>query len=489
MQIESISPILAVAVPLLGGALIVATRRSPNIREGCGLVAAALMVLVTLSMIPTVLAGNTLHYTLFSLTNDSALSLSFRVDAMGLLFALHAALLWILITPFSIGYVRSLKEHAQTRYHLCIALVMSATMGVAFADNLLTLYLFYEFCSFFVYPLVVHSETKEMFAKGNKYCFYVFGWAKLFLLASLVAYGLSGTMDFNPAGFFPSGTDSFLLTLIFILFLVGITKAVIVPFHAWLPPAMLAPLPVITIHHIGGCGVGAFAILRVAYYMFGLETLKDLNLGLPLIIAASFTIIATSIMAFKRDDLKARLIYSTIGQISYTLLGAALLVPAGLTGGLLQLITHAFGKILLFFCVGAIFVVSGKTKVSELNGIGKKMPITMAAFTIGALSIIGFPPTAGFMSKWYLVFGAAEAGQYGAVAVLVASSILSASYLLPIVYAAYFKDLPAGETAERREAPSIMLVPIILTAIGTLVIFFAPSVFIDLASIAWGELR
>jgi multicomponent Na+:H+ antiporter subunit D len=202
---------------------------------------------------------------------------------------------------------------------------------------------------------------------------------------------------------------------------------------------------------------------------------------------ASFTIVAASIIALTRDDLKARLVYSTIGQISYTLLGAALLVPAGLTGGILQIVNHGIAKVTLFFCVGAIFVASGKTKVSQLNGIGKQMPFTMAAFTLGALSIIGFPPFAGFISKWYLVLGSVDAEQYPVIAVLVGSSILSASYLLPIVYAAFFKDLPPGEKAERREAPTIMLVPLAIAAIGTLVLFFAPSVFLDLARMVMGE--
>jgi multicomponent Na+:H+ antiporter subunit D len=489
MEIESVKPFLTVAVPLLGAALSLVTRRSPNIREGCSLVAAILTCLIVLAMVPAVLAGKTLHYTLFSLTSDSALSIAFRVDAMGLIFAIHAAVLWPLITPYTIGFMRSLRERSQTRYYLCIAIILSATMGVSFAANLLTLYLFYEVASFFVYPLVVHYETEDAFTKGNKYCFYVFMVGKIFLLASLLAYGLSGTLDFNPKGVFPSKADPILLTLTFLLFLAGITKAVIMPFHAWLPPAMFGPVPLIPIHHIGGCGVGAFAVLRAAYYIFGLDTLKALNLGLPLVILASVTIVAASVIALTRDDLKARLIYSTIGQISYTLLGAALLGPAGLTGGLLQIITHAFGKITLFFCVGSIYAASGKTKASELNGIGKQMPFTMAAFTVGALSIIGFPPTAGFVSKWYLVFGAAEAGQYPAMAVLVASSILSASYLLPIVYAAFFRDLPPGEKAERREAPAMMVVPLMLCALGTLALFFAPSLLLELARVVMGDVR
>ena len=485
MEIESIKPFLAVAVSLLGAALILVTRRSPNIREGCSLVAATLKFLIVLTMIPTVLAGNTLHYTLFSLTSDSALSIAFRVDAMGLIFATAASFLWIPITMYSIGYVRSLKEHKQTRYYLCFAITMSATMGVAFAANLPTLYLFYELVGLVAYALVVHQETEEAFAKGNRYMLYVFWLAKLFLLAGFLAYALSGTLNLNPKGIFPSKADPTLLILTYLLFLVGISKAAIIPFHAWLPAAMIAPTPVGAL--LAVVDVVAFCILRATYYIFGLDTLKELNLGLPLVFLASFTIVAASVMALTRDDLKARLAYSTIGQISYTLLGAALLAPAGLIGGILQIVNHAIAKLTLFFCAGSIYVASGKTKVSELNGIGKQMPLTMAAFTLGALSIIGFPPFAGFISKWYLVFGSVEAGLYPAIAVLFASSLLSASYLLPIVYAAFFRDLPPGEKAERRETPTIMVVALMFTAIGTLVLFFAPSVFLELARLVMGE--
>jgi multicomponent Na+:H+ antiporter subunit D len=485
MEIETIKPLLALAVSLVGAVLILVTRSLPNVREGCSLMVATLKFLIVLTMIPAVLAGNTLHYTLFSITSTPGLSIAFQVDAMGLLFAITASFLWILITLYSIGYVRSLKEQAQTRYYLCFAITLSATIGVAFAANLLTLYLFYELVGFFIYPLVVHKETKEAFVRGNRYLFYVFVLAKLFMLAGFMTYGLSGTLDLNPKGIFPSKADPTLLTITFLLFVIGISKAAIIPFHAWLPAAMVGPLPVVT--SLAVIDIGAFCILRAAYFIFGLDTLKELNLGLPLIFLASFTIVAASVIALTRDDLKARLVYSTIGQISYTLLGAALLVPAGLTGGILQIVNHAIAKITLFFCAGSIAVVSGKTRVSELNGIGKQMPFTMVAFTLGALSIIGFPPFAGFISKWYLVSGSAEAGLYPAIVVLVASSILSASYLLPIVYAAFFRDPPPGEKAERREAPIMMVVPLMLAAIGTLLLFFAPTIFLGLARVVMGE--
>ncbi|HEB71700.1 MAG TPA: monovalent cation/H+ antiporter subunit D family protein [Nitrospirae bacterium] len=483
MEIESIRPFLAVAVSLLGAVLIVVTRKSPSAREWVSLASSALMFVIVLSMIPQVLAGKVFVYSLVTL--NSVISISFRVDAMGLLFAITASFLWLMITIYSIGYLRALKEHAQTRYYLCFAMALAASMGVAFASNLLTLYLSYELVGFFYYPLVVHKETKEAFVKGNRYVFYIFVLGKIFMLASFLAYGLSGTLDLNPNGIFPPGVDTTLLTITFLLFLVGISKAAMVPFHAWLPAAMVGPMPVVAA--LAVIDIGAFGILRAAYFVFGMETLRALDLGFPLVIFSCFTIVAASIMALTKDDLKARLVYSTIGQISYTLLGAALLVSTGLTGGILQIVNHGIAKVTLFFCAGAIFVASGKTKVSELNGIGKQMPITMTAFALGAFSIIGIPPFAGFISKWYLVLGAVEVEQYYAIGALVLSSILSAAYLLPIVYAAFFRDLPAGEKPERREAPVYMLAPLIITAIGTLALFFAPSIFLDLARVVIGE--
>jgi multicomponent Na+:H+ antiporter subunit D len=356
---------------------------------------------------------------------------------------------------------------------------------VAFAANLLTLYLFYELVGICAYPLVVHHETKEAFAKGNKYIFYLFGMAKLFLLAAFLSYGLSGTLDFKPGGVFPSNADPTLLTIAFFLFVVGIgAKAAIMPLHSWLPAAMIAPTPVSALlHAVAVVKVGVFTLLRVGLFTFGLETLKELGIGPPLVFIVCFTIVAASVVALTRDNLKARLAYSTISQLSYIILGMALLTTSGVTGGVLHIANHAFSKITLFFCAGAIFVASGKTRVSELNGIGKQMPFTMAAFTIGSLSLIAFPPFAGFITKWYLIFGSVEAGQYYAVAVLVTSSILNACYFLPIVYAAYFRDLPPGEKIERREAPAIVVAPLMLAAVAVVVLFFAPSVFLELATV------
>ncbi|OGX04645.1 MAG: cation:proton antiporter [Omnitrophica bacterium RIFCSPLOWO2_12_FULL_50_11] len=437
MEIESIKPLLAVGVSLLGAALIVATRKSPNIREGCSLVAAILKFLIVATMIPSVLAGKTLHMTLFSFLPD--VSIALRVDALGLLFATTASFLWIVTTLYSVGYMRSLNEHAQTRYYLCFAITMSATISVAFSANLLTLYIFYELITFFTYPLVAHKETDKVFAAGNKYVFYLLMSAKFFLLAIILTYVFAGTMDFRPNGIFTSKVNTTILTLTYFLFLAGISKAAIMPFHAWLPAAMVAPVPVSALlHAVAVVNTGVFCVLRVIFHIFGVELMKTLNLGAVTAIIASFTIIVASIYAFTRDDLKERLAYSTISQLSYIVLGGALLTSSGMAGGIIHIVNHAFSKITLFFCAGSIYVASHKTKISEMSGIGRKMPWTMTAFALGTLSMIGVPPAAGFLSKWYLMTGSIEAKELPFLFVLLASSLLNAGYFLPIVHNAFF---------------------------------------------------
>ncbi|OGV99525.1 MAG: cation:proton antiporter [Nitrospinae bacterium RIFCSPLOWO2_02_FULL_39_110] len=479
MEIESIKPLLAVATSLLGAAVIVVTRKSPNIREGCSLGAAILKFLIVATMIPPVLAGKTLHMTLFSFLPE--VSIALRVDALGLLFATTASFLWIVTTLYSIGYMRSLNEHAQTRYYLCFAITMSATMAVAFSANLLTLYIFYELITFFTYPLVTHKETDEVFAAGNKYIFYLLMSAKFFLLAIILTYAFAGTLDFRPNGLFASKVNPTILTLIYFLFLVGISKAAIMPFHAWLPAAMVAPAPVSALlHAVAVVNTGVFCVLRVIFHIFGVELMKVLNLGAMTALIASFTIIIASIYAFTRDDLKERLAYSTISQLSYIVLGGALLTSSGMAGGIMHIANHAFSKITLFFCAGSIYVASHKTHISQLDGIGKQMPWTMAAFSIGALSIIGIPPLAGSVTKTYLASGSTVAYGLPIRYVLWASLLLNAGYFLPIVYKAFFKA-PKQEGALQIQEPSYFIViPLFVCAAISVILGIYPKLLLDM---------
>ena len=454
MEIESIKPLLAVAVSLVGAALIVATRKDPNIREGCSLVAAVLKFAIVLTMIPAVLAGQTLHYTLFSLF--PGVSIEFRVDSLGLLFAITASFLWIVTTFYSIGYMRSLNEHAQTRYYTCFALTLAATLGVAFSANLVTLFVFYEIITFVTYPLVTHHGTKEAYAAGNKYLFYLLATTKAFFVTAVfLTYNLSDTFAFKPGGVFPPGTGHTVLMITYFLFLAGLSKAAIMPFHGWLPSAMVAPTPVSALlHAVAVVNTGVFCVLRVIFNVFGLELMKSLNLGLMTGFIVSFTIVMASIYALTKDNLKARLAYSTVSQLAYMILGGSLLSSSGMVGGIMHIANHAFAKITLFFCAGSIYVASRKTNISEMSGIGRKMPWTMTAFALATLSMIGVPPASGFLTKWYLLNGSMEANEIAFIFVLLVSSLLNAFYFLPIVHKAFFEGAPeTGEAAQKALHP------------------------------------
>jgi|SRR5579884_1062826 len=452
MEIESIKPLLAVAVSLVGAVFIVATRKDPNVREGCSLVTAVLKFLIVLTMIPEILAGKKLHYTLFSFL--PGVSIEFRADALGLIFAITASFLWILTTLYSIGYMRSLSEHSQTRYYTCFAITLFATLGLAFSANLITLFVFYEIITFITYPLVTHSGTKEAYAAGNKYLFYLLATTKAFFVTAMfLTYNVTNTFDFRAGGVFPPGTSHTLLMITFFLFLAGLGKVAIMPFHAWLPAAMIAPTPVSALlHAVAVVNAGAFCVLRIIFDVFGVELMRELNLGVITGFIASFTIITASIYALTRDNLKARLAYSTISQLSYMVLGAALLSPSGMTGGIMHIANHAFAKITLFFCAGSIYVATHKTNISQLSGIGRKMPWTMTAFALATLSMIGIPPSAGFLTKWYIMSGSVEARELSFIFVLLTSSFLNACYFLPIVHKAFFE----GAEETERELPKTL---------------------------------
>ncbi|HIA15116.1 MAG TPA: monovalent cation/H+ antiporter subunit D family protein, partial [Nitrospirales bacterium] len=444
--------------------------------------------LIVVSMAPVVLAGGVIDVTLVTLL--PGVSVRLRADALGLLFATTASCLWILATIYSIGYMRSLNEHAQTRFYTCFALALSATMGVAFAGNLFTLFLFYEILSLSTYPLVMHKETKESWEGGKMYVIYLVGASKSFFLAAMIlTYMLTGTLEFQRGGMFTGvEASSLLLTIIYILFIAGLAKAALMPFHSWLPAAMVAPTPVSALlHAVAVVKVGVFSIVRVILDVFGVDLMQQLYLGIGTAIVASITLLWASTYALAQDNLKIRLAYSTVSQLSYVILGMALLTPAAMAGGMIHVANHAFSKITLFFCAGAIYVAAHKTLVSELSGLAKKMPYTMAAFTIGSLSMIGVPLFAGFVSKWNIALGAIEAQQLIFVGVLLLSTVLNASYFVPIVYKAYFETAPAtNENDHIQEAPAAMVVPIMITAAGTIALGIYPDYFMALITLTLG---
>jgi len=480
--ITSIKPLLAVLISL-AVVPILASSRTPNVREAWTFVAAIAKFLLVLSMLPVILKGAEIVYTVAEVLPGVAIK--FRVDAFGMLFALVSSSLWIVTSAYSIGYMRTLKEHSQTRYFCFFALALSATVGVAFSANLLTLYLFYEMLSFATYPLVTHHQDREARSSGRKYLLYIVGSSIAFVLpAMLLSYNLAGTLDFARQGFLAGTGSKELITLLLVMMLFGFAKAGIMPFHSWLPAAMVAPTPVSALlHAVAVVKVGVFSIVRVLTGVFGIDLLRSLHLGTLIVYIASFTILVGSLIALSQDGLKRRLAFSTIAQLSYIVLGVGLLSPKGITGGVLHIAMHAFGKITLFFCAGAIFVATGKKNISEMVGIGRRMPITMTAFFIASLSIIGMPPCGGFLSKWYLVLGSLEADQMPILFVLLCSSLLNAAYFMPVVYKAFFCT-PQEAMFENRiqEAPAFCVVPLVITAVISIVLFFYPQPFFRLAS-------
>ncbi|MEW6665865.1 MAG: monovalent cation/H+ antiporter subunit D family protein [Thermodesulfobacteriota bacterium] len=486
--IISIKPLLAVLASLLAVPLILKTGDRPNLREFWSVLAGIVKFSIVVSMVPAVLSGHTIEYTL--VTFYQGIDIKFRVDALGLLFGTVSSFLWIVTTFYSIGYMRSNKEHAQTRYFTCFAVSLSSTIAVAFSANLITLFVFYEFLSLATVPLVGHKETPEAIEGARKYFLYLLGMSKTFLLSGvIIVYMVAGTTDFAPHGLLRNQPESTLLFVGFFLFLYGFAKGAVMPLHNWLPSAMVAPTPVSALlHAVAVVKVGVFSILRVVFNVYGVDLMSRMDLGITAAYVVSFTIIVGSIIALSKDNLKARLAYSTVSQLSYVILGAVLLTPTSMMGGVMHIANHAFSKITLFFCAGSLYTAAHMTEISQLTGIGKRMPWTMAAFFIASLSMIGVPPAAGFNSKWFLALGSIEASQIPILIVLLVSTVLNAAYFLPITYKAFFEkgepEIPAnaghGHHEEIKENPMVV-VPLVLTAIISLLIGIYPNYFLNLA--------
>ncbi len=477
--------LLAVLAPLIGAGLVMATGKRPNLRETCSFVAAATLFALTMSLVPAVRAGKLLHFTVFALL--PGLSVSLRADALSMIFAVSASFLWVVTVFYSAGYMRGLAEHAQTRFGVCFALALFGAIGCAFADNLFTLYLFYEIVSVTTYPLVAHHQDDEGYEGGRKYLVYLTTTAKgLILPAMVLLYVLSGTLDFATnirTGIIPPEVHRGMVTALYVCCLLGFAKNGVMPLHHWLPGAMVAPTPVSALlHAVAVVKVGVFSTVRVMLYVFGVQRLHDLNLGLPTAYFVSFTILVASVVALSKDNLKLRLAYSTVSQLSYIILGVALLTPAGIEGGLVHIANHAFSKITLFFCAGAIYVATHKKNISEMRGLGRAMPFTFGAFALAALSMIGAPPVAGFISKWYLLLGAWDARSWLVIGVLLASTILNAAYFVPVVYQGFFGQ-PAEADAGRTysEAHPAMVVPLSLTALVSVILGLYPDFFMSFA--------
>jgi multicomponent Na+:H+ antiporter subunit D len=479
----SIYPLVAILVPQAGIVMILLSSRWPNIREFWTLAASIAMFGVIFSMLPDVLAG---HYPEVSLMHISpGISLALTVDTAGIIFGLSASALWIVTSIYSIGYMRTLAEKKQTRYYAFFALCLASAIGIAFSANLLTFVLFYEILTISTYPLVIHKETPGAISAGRKYLAYLLTGGLALIVATALTYHYSGTLDFRPGGFLSNLAGEPNLMLLFALFLVGFgMKSALIPLHSWLPTAMIAPTPVSALlHAVAVVNAGVFGFVRLVGYIFGPQLFHDMGAWQILAVMAAITIIVSSLLAMYQDNLKRRLAYSTVGHLSYIILGISLLSADAWVGGVIHIVNHAVLKITLFFCAGAIYARTHVENVSELNGLGKQMPITMGVFAVAAMGLVGIPPLNGFISKWFLGQGALESGLWVYLGLLLLSGLLNAGYFFPIIRRAFF--MRSEKRTQMGEAPIFMVAPLVITVALALSLGLMPDAvfhFFELAS-------
>ncbi len=400
------------------------------------------------------------------------LELVLHADALSVLFVSLSTVLWLITTVYAIGYLEYSVN--RSRFFGFFSLCVSATVGIALAGNLLTFVIFYEILTLATYPLVAHRGTPEATRGAKIYLAYTLSGGLLLLVGAVWLRTLTGPVDFLAGGVL-SGMPASMhgeLVAIFVLLLAGLgVKAALVPLHGWLPQSMVAPAPVSALlHAVAVVKAGAFGILRVVFDVYGVEFAAELGLLAILAALASLTILYGSVLALTQDGLKKRLAFSTVSQVSYIALGASLLGPIATVGGMVHLVHQGIMKITLFLCAGNYAETLGVHKVSQMDGVGRRMPLTTLAFSVGALGMIGIPPIAGFVSKWYLGLGGVTAGQHWVLLVLAASTLLNAGYFLPILYRAWFRPLPAAWENEHRfqtrfETMGALLWPPVITAV------------------------
>ena len=468
--------LMTILVPALAVFGILAARRYPNLRESVTIAASCILIYLVSSLYSVTSAGGVVE--LHSREFFAGLALDFRIEPLGMLFSLVAGYLWFVTTVYSIGYMRGHDEKNQTRFYCCFAVAIASVMGIAYADNLFTLFIFYEVLTLSTYPLVTHSGTERAKQGGRVYLGVLLSTSIMFLLMAIIGtWHVTGTLDFKAGGIFDQ-SDFRAAGILLPLFIFGIGKAAIMPFHRWLPSAMVAPTPVSALlHAVAVVKAGVFSVLKICVYIFGIDLLSDLPTTDMLLYLSGATVIIASLVAMQKDNLKARLAYSTVSQLGYITIGALLATGAGVLGGTMHIAMHAFGKITLFFCAGAIMVAAHKTEISDMRGLGRKMPITMTAFFIASLSIIGLPPGGGTWSKWYLMIGTIETDKLILMVVLMASSLLNIAYLLPIPLRAFLSGdgIEQDRPFQLKEAPLPCLLAIGVTTLGCVVLFFYPQ--------------
>ncbi len=483
MDVTSHRPLLAVLVSLGAAGLICLSGQRPNVRETWSFLAAGIKLALVLSLLPLVLRQSAVGAVYWQLL--PGVSLHLRADLFGLIFALLASSLWVVTTLYSVGYMRHGHYDNQTGYFAWFAVCVSASIGIAFAANLVTFFIFYELLTLATYPLIVHDRNADAIAGGRTYLVYTLIAGQLLLVAIVSIHLLAPGAQFQPGGFLAGKAPTGVLALLFFLAIVGVgVKAGLMPLHAWLPAAMVAPTPVSALlHAVAVVKAGTFGCVRLIHYVFGVDLLRAMGADTVLAAAAAVTILVASLRALGEQNLKRRLAYSTVSQLSYIVLGAAIGSAAALAGAMFHIAAHGFMKITLFFCAGAIYIKTHKRDIPDLAGLGRQMPITFGAFTLGALGLAGIPLFVGFVSKWNLGLGALQAGQWVFLVVLVTSGLLNFAYFFPIVYSGFFgnKDQPIRYD----EAPVLLWLPLALTAMISVMLGVYPNAGWELYQLAW----
>jgi multicomponent Na+:H+ antiporter subunit D len=466
---NAVLPVLVLATSLLTAlAIFPLAPARQRARTVINLVGALAKLVLVAIMLESVARGEVYET---RLTLLPGLDFLLRVDALSLLFLTLSASLWLLTTIYAISYLGRGKN--LSRFFGFFSLCVAATTGIALSGTLITFFIFYEVLTLATWPLVVHRGTTGAMAAGRRYLAYTLAGSAVLLVGIVWLESLTGPIEFARPGQL-AGIDPGALKAIFWLLIAGLgVKTAIVPLHGWLPAAMVAPAPVSALlHAVAVVKAGAFGVVRIIYDVYGSGLVHELAVGLPLAIIASVTILYGSLRALQEVDIKRRLAYSTVSQVSYIVLGASVLGPFATIGGLVHLVHQGLMKITLFFAAGALSERLHIHKVSELNGVGRVMPWTAAAFTTAALGMVGVPPVAGFISKWYLGVGAVQGGFGWVIPVLVGSSLLNAAYFLPLVYRLWFAPMPAGTApagaVPGRERQVWLIIPMVITALAAI---------------------
>ena len=474
---------IAMGLPLVAAIWVAIFGKAPNVRE-----AGSIAVSITTFSVNCILAGHVFAGERPSVALGEMLpgfSISFTVEPLGMLFALIASGLWILTTIYAIGYMRGHHEINQTRFFACFGIAIFAALAAAFAGNLFTLFVAYEVMTISTYPLVTHHGDEKAKAGGRVYIGILLSTSiAFFMLAIVWTWHLAGTLDFTPGGILSlpyrgGKIETLGLSVLLGLFAYGIGKAALMPFHRWLPAAMVAPTPVSALlHAVAVVKVGVFSVLKIVVYIFGFDLVRESGISEWLCYVAGASILISSLVAMTKDNLKARLAYSTVSQLAYITLGAAIATSGSIVGSGMHIAMHAVGKITLFFCAGAIYVGAHKANISDMRGLGRAMPFTFGAFLLASISIIGLPPGGGAWSKWLLAVGAADRGMLFLLATLMISSLLNIAYLVPIPILAFMT--PKDEQPQAfKEGPMMCVVPLCITAVGSVLLFFFADAIYD----------